>query len=57
MNVKTPLDMFTEMVGLGYIMPASVEPSRLMTPTAYISVPTSLVYATPPVPVSVARES
>jgi hypothetical protein len=45
---KTPMEMFSELVQMGHIVPASIEPSSLMAPTAYVSVPTTLVFATPP---------
>jgi hypothetical protein len=45
---KTPMEMFNELVVMGHVVPASVEPSSLMAPTAYISVPTTLVFSTPP---------
>jgi hypothetical protein len=45
----TPVEMFNELVRLGYVVPGSIEPSRLKEPTAYISVPTVLAFASPPV--------
>lgn len=43
------VEMFNELVRLGYIVPSDLEPSELHTPTAYISVPTTLAFATAPV--------
>jgi hypothetical protein len=45
---KTPTEMFNELMQMGHVIPASIEPSSLMVPTAYISVPTTLVFSTPP---------
>ena len=52
MTEKNPVEMFNELVQMGYLIPANLEPTNLMTPTAYISVPTALVFVTPPVLVS-----
>jgi hypothetical protein len=49
MTVLTAVEMFQEMVRRGYVVPARTEPSRLREPTAYVSVPTSLVFSTPPI--------
>jgi hypothetical protein len=49
MTAKTVLEMYAEMVGRGYAVPAPTEPSRLNTPTAYVSLPTTLAFATPPI--------
>lgn len=46
----TPVEMFNELVRLGYARSGRVEPSRLREPTAYITVPTTLAFSTPPVP-------
>ena len=48
MLAKTPVEMFNELVQMGHITPALIDPSNLMMPTAYISVPTTLVFSTPP---------
>ena len=48
---KTPMQMFEELVQGGFIRPRHLEPSSLMVPTAYISVPTTLAFASPPIPV------
>ncbi len=50
MQEKTPMEMFDELVQRGFIRPACVEPTSLMVPTAYISVPTILAFASPPIP-------
>jgi hypothetical protein len=50
MTDKTPVEMFNELIELGYIVPGEVEPDGMMEPTAYISAPTTLAFATPPVP-------
>ncbi len=50
MQEKTPMEMFDELVQRGFIRPACVEPTSLMVPTAYISVPTTLAFASPPIP-------
>jgi hypothetical protein len=49
MSKMTPTEMFTELVRMGYATPATIEPSRWMVPTAYVSVPTSLAFFTPPI--------
>jgi hypothetical protein len=46
----TPFEMFKELIDLGYIVPANIEPNRSMIPTAYISVPAYSGFHTPPVP-------
>ena len=48
MSDKTPMEMFNELIQMGHVVPASIEPSSLMVPTAYASLPTTLVFATPP---------
>jgi hypothetical protein len=48
MTDKTPMEMFNELVQMGRIVPATIEPSSLMVPTAFVSVPTTLVFSTPP---------
>lgn len=48
MTAKTPMEMFAELVKMGKVISSTVEPSNLMAPTGYISVPTTLVFATPP---------
>lgn len=45
----TPVEMFNELIRRGYITPGPSEPSRLSEPTGYISVPTMLAAASPPV--------
>jgi hypothetical protein len=47
---QSPVEMFNELVQKGYIIPASVEPSGSMIPTAYITVPTATVFSTPVAP-------
>jgi hypothetical protein len=42
------MEMFGELIRMGHAVPASIEPSNLMVPTAYISVPTTLLFTTPP---------
>ncbi len=57
MNEKmTPVEMYNELVQMGYVVPASIEPNAMMTPTAYISVPSTLNFFTPPVSVSPKKE-
>lgn len=48
MTAKSAIEMFGELVNLGYVTPATVDPSGAMMPTAYIRVPTGLAFATPP---------
>ena len=48
----TALEMFNRLVSMGYATPANVEPSVYTMPTAYVSVPTTLAFATPPVSIS-----
>jgi hypothetical protein len=48
MTSKSPIEMFNELVQMGHIVPATIDPSNLMAPTAFISVPTTLLFATPP---------
>jgi hypothetical protein len=50
MDQKSPTEMFAELVRMGFVSPAKVEPTSLMVPTAYISVPTTLAFASPPLP-------
>jgi hypothetical protein len=45
----TPMEMFDELVRLGYVVPANVDPAGWMMPTAYVSVPTSTAFVTPPI--------
>ncbi len=52
---KTPVEMYNEMIRLGFIVPAVIDPYGLMAPTAYISVPTTLAFATPPIEGSKAK--
>lgn len=47
---KTPMEMFAELAQWGFVRPAQIEPTALMVPTAYISVPTILAFASPPIP-------
>ncbi len=49
MNKLTPVEMLNELIASGYITLANVDPSGLLTPTAYVSVPSSLAFYTPPV--------
>jgi hypothetical protein len=51
-DTMTPVEMFNELVRLGYIIPSTIEPSRLREPTAFISVPTMLAAASPPIQVA-----
>jgi hypothetical protein len=46
----TAVEMFDELVQLGYVHPANIEPHGFMAPTAYLTVPTTTAYFTPPVP-------
>lgn len=48
MSRMTPVEMFNELVKLGYVTAATFDPSRLMVPTAYVSVPTAMAFYTPP---------
>ena len=41
--------MFTELVRRGFVVAAAREPSLLREPTAYVNVPTTLAFSTPPV--------
>lgn len=43
------IEMFDELVSRGYVIPANVEPASWMEPTAYVTVPTSTAFVTPPV--------
>ena len=45
----TPMEMFNELVRLGYVVPANFDPAGWMMPTAYISVPTSTAFTMPPI--------
>jgi hypothetical protein len=49
MNAKTSVEMFSELVRLGHVSPAT-GPLDLVMPTAYRSVPSVLVYNTPAAP-------
>ena len=57
MSDKTPMEMFNELIRMGFVVPAATEPSDLMEPTAYITVPTSLAFVTPPIPPLIPEES
>jgi hypothetical protein len=48
-NAKTPVEMFNDLVQMGYVTPATIEPTIWMEPTAYVAVPSNLAFATPPV--------
>jgi hypothetical protein len=50
MPEKTPMEMFAELTQWGFVRPARIEPTSLMVPTGYISVPTTLAFASPPIP-------
>ena len=50
------IEMFNELIRLGYFVPATVDPSNLMMPTAYVSLPTTLAFATPPMQISVSKD-
>ena len=56
MSDKTPMEMFNELIRMGFVVPAATEPSDLMEPTAYITVPTSLAFVTPPIPPLIPEE-
>lgn len=47
---KSPVEMFNELVHMGYIVPADVDPDGLYEPTAYVGVGTTLAFETPPIP-------
>jgi hypothetical protein len=53
MLAKTPMEMYEELVQRGFITPGRTEPTNLMVPTAYISVPTTLAFVSPPISVGV----
>ena len=57
MPQKTAYEMFNELVQMGNFIPATIEPSQWMVPTAYISVPTSLVFFTPPISMSSTKDT
>jgi hypothetical protein len=46
----TATEMYDELIRLGHVVPATVEPSGVMGLYAYVSVPSSTAYVTPPVP-------
>jgi hypothetical protein len=46
----TPMEMFADLIAKGFVTPGKLEPTSLMVPTAYISVPMTLAIATPPIP-------
>lgn len=48
----TAIEMYSKLISMGYVAPGKVEPSIHMMPTAYVQVPTSLAFATPPIPLS-----
>ena len=50
MDDKSRVEMFNEMIQLGYIHPTDVEPSELLTPTGYITVALGLAFTTPSLP-------
>ena len=52
MGHLTPLEMLTRLISMGYATPATIEPSAHTMPTAYVTVPTTLAFATPPVSLS-----
>jgi hypothetical protein len=54
---KSATEMYNELVSMGYAVPSNLEPTDLMTPTAYISVPTALAYVTPPIPATAVSEA
>ena len=47
---KNATEMYNELIQMGYVVPSNLEPTSLMTPTAYIGVPTALAFTTPPIP-------
>jgi len=53
MPAKTPMEMYEELVQRAFIKQGRTEPTNLMVPTAYISVPTTLAFVSPPVSVGV----
>ena len=54
---KTATEMYNELVQMGHVVPSNLEPTALMTPAAYISVPTALAFATPPIPAKAVSEA
>jgi hypothetical protein len=48
MSAKSAVEMFSELVRIGYVTPARVDPSGAMMPTAQIRVSTGLAFSTPP---------
>ena len=55
MTILSPQEMYREMTRQGWVVPANIEPNAWMMPTAYLDIPTSTAFFTPPV-VAVARE-
>jgi len=47
MTILSAIEMFDDLVRRGYVTPARIEPSSLMMPTAYVTVPTRLAFVTP----------
>lgn len=45
----TPMQMLDDLIQRGYVVPATVDPAAWMMPTAYVSVPTSTAFVTPPI--------
>lgn len=59
MSTKTPLtapEMFDELMRYGAFTTANTDPAAWMEPTAYVSVPTSLTFVTPPIIAEASRE-
>lgn len=43
----SPVEMFNELIRQGYVVPAAIDPSGSMVPTAYVNVPTRTTFSTP----------
>jgi len=56
MPQMSAIEMFSELIRLGHIVPASVDPSSLMMPTAYVSLPSALAFSTPPMQTSASKD-
>ena len=49
---KNAVEMFNELVSLGYVTPAEIDPDGIFEPAGYVGVTTTLAFETPPVPLS-----
>lgn len=49
MPALTHIEMFDELVRRGYVVPANIDPASWMMPTAYLNVPTTTAFVTPPI--------